>query len=47
MDLAAETSLGVVRTFVIEQQTPALVRFVLFTAGACGAFSRVLETMTG
>ncbi|MFP6762917.1 MAG: O-acetyl-ADP-ribose deacetylase [Planctomycetaceae bacterium] len=46
MDLAAETALEVVRNFVIEHQTPTLVRFVLFNAGACGAFMRVLEAMT-
>lgn len=46
MDLAAEDSLSAVRDFLLEQQKPALVRFVLFGEGAYGAFSRVLETMT-
>lgn len=46
MDLAAEHSLTTVRDFLVEQQKPALVRFVLFGAGAYGAFARVLESMT-
>lgn len=46
MDKAAETALGVVREFLTEHQQPRLVRFVLFGAGAFGAFSRVLESMT-
>lgn len=46
IDKAAETALGVVREFLTEHQQPRLVRFVLFSAGAYGAFSRVLESMT-
>ena len=46
MDLAAEHSLTTVRDFLIEHQKPAHVRFVLFGAGAYGAFARVLESMT-
>lgn len=42
-DLAAETSLGAVRDFLIAQGQPALVRFVLFSGGSFGAFARVLE----
>ena len=45
MDLAASSSLETVRLFLIEYQTPALVRFVLFGEGAYGAFARVLESM--
>ena len=45
MDLAAETALQTVRDFLVEQGKPALVRFVLFSEGAYGAFARVLETM--
>lgn len=46
MDLAAEHSLTTVRDFLVEHQKPARVRFVLFGAGAYGAFARVLESMT-
>ena len=46
MDLAAETSMSVVRRFLTENSRPELVRFVLFDAGAFGAYARVLETMT-
>lgn len=45
MDLAAETALRTVRDFLVEQGKPSLVRFVLFSEGAYGAFARVLETM--
>ena len=44
-DLAAETSLSTVRDFLLEHQKPSLVRFVLFSGGAFGAFARVLENM--
>ena len=46
MDLAAEHSLTTVRDFLGSNQKPSLVRFVLFDAGAFGAFARVLESMT-
>jgi O-acetyl-ADP-ribose deacetylase (regulator of RNase III) len=45
IDLAAEHSLAAVRDFLLREQRPKLVRFVLFDAGAYGAFARVLETM--
>lgn len=45
MDLAAERSLTTVRDFLLEQQHPDLVRFVLFDAGSFGAFARALEAM--
>lgn len=45
MDLAAATSLETVRQFLAEHQAPPLVRFVLFSEGAYGAFARVLESM--
>ena len=45
MDLAAETALAAVREFLEQQQQPELARFVLFDAGAYGAFARVLEGM--
>lgn len=44
-DLAAEDSLEAVRAFLVEHGRPQLVRFVLFDAGAYGAFARVLEGM--
>ena len=46
MDLAAEHSLATVRDFLGANQKPSQVRFVLFDAGAFGAFARVLESMT-
>jgi O-acetyl-ADP-ribose deacetylase (regulator of RNase III) len=46
VDLAAETSLGVARDFLLKAGRPSLVRFVLFDAGTYGAFARVLESMT-
>ena len=45
MDLAAERSLATVRKFLLEQQQPELVRFVLFDGGSFGAFARALEAM--
>lgn len=44
-DRAAEVALRVARDFLIEHKSPVLVRFVLFSAGAFGAFARVLESM--
>ncbi|MDA0284569.1 MAG: O-acetyl-ADP-ribose deacetylase [Planctomycetota bacterium] len=46
MDLAAEIALNVTRDFIVENNFPQLVRFVLFNDGASGAFARVLESMT-
>ena len=45
MDLAAERSLSAVREFLLEQQKPEVVRFVLFDGGSFGAFARALEAM--
>jgi O-acetyl-ADP-ribose deacetylase (regulator of RNase III) len=45
MDLAAERSLATARKFLLEQQQPELVRFVLFDGGSFGAFARALELM--
>ncbi|MFV0442735.1 MAG: O-acetyl-ADP-ribose deacetylase [Planctomycetaceae bacterium] len=45
MDLAAEQSLTVVRDFLLKSGRPSDVRFLLFDAGAYGAFSRVLDGM--
>ncbi|GAB4136926.1 MAG: O-acetyl-ADP-ribose deacetylase [Planctomycetaceae bacterium] len=45
VDLAAETSLTVMRDFLVEHQKPELVRLVLFDAGTYGAHARVLEAM--
>ncbi len=45
MDLAAERSLSAVREFLLKQQQPELVRFVLFDGGSFGAFARALEVM--
>jgi O-acetyl-ADP-ribose deacetylase (regulator of RNase III) len=45
MDLAAERSLSAVREFLLQNQQPELVRFVLFDGGSFGAFARALEAM--
>ncbi len=45
MDLAAERSLSAVREFLLVQQQPEVVRFVLFDGGSFGAFARTLEAM--
>ena len=45
IDLAAETALGTAHDFLVEHRRPSLVRFVLFSEGAFGAFARVLESM--
>ena len=42
-DLAAETSLAVVREFLLPLDRSLLVRFVLFDEGSYGAFARALE----
>lgn len=44
MDQAAEIALDAVRRFLVRDQKPPLVRFVLFGEGAFGAYSRVLES---
>ncbi len=46
IDLAAEVSLSTVRDHLFEEQRPDRVRFVLFDAGAYGAFARVLESFS-
>lgn len=45
MDLAAERSLMTAREFLLEQQRPEMIRFVLFDGGSFGAFARALEAM--
>ena len=45
IDLAAEHSLTEVADFLREHEKPQLVRFVLFGAGAFGAFSRAIEVI--
>lgn len=45
MDLAATDSLEVARDFILEHPHLEVMRFVLFTEGAYGAFCRVLESM--
>ncbi|MCH7989584.1 MAG: macro domain-containing protein [Planctomycetes bacterium] len=45
LDLAAETSLNVVRDFLLEYEQPKLVRFILFDGGAYGAYAQILENM--
>ena len=45
MDLAAERSLAAVREFLLQQQKPEVVRFVLFDGGTFGAFARALEAL--
>jgi O-acetyl-ADP-ribose deacetylase len=43
IDQAARIALGVVRDFLNEKGAPELIRFVLFTEGAYGAFAAALE----
>jgi len=45
MDLAAQTALASTREFLIARGRPAVVRFVLFSEGAYGAFARVIESL--
>ncbi len=45
MDLAAQNSLMTVAEFLREHEAPSLVKFVLFDAGAYGAFSYALENI--
>ena len=45
IDLASAVSLEVTRTFLVEQAQPEIARFVLFSDGHYGAYSRVLESM--
>ena len=46
IDQAADVSLRTAAEFLMEQRKPELVMFVLFDAGAYGAFARVLESMS-
>ena len=45
MDLAARTALGTTREFLTARGRPTLVRFVLFSEGAYGAFARTIESL--
>jgi O-acetyl-ADP-ribose deacetylase (regulator of RNase III) len=45
MDLAAETALNTIRDFLAARGRPSLVRFVLFSEGAYGAFARTIEAL--
>jgi len=45
IDLAAKSSLQAVREFLVARGRPAVVRFVLFSEGAYGAFARALDAM--
>jgi O-acetyl-ADP-ribose deacetylase (regulator of RNase III) len=46
VDRAAEESLTAVREFLGRHDRPELVRFVLFDAGAYGAYARALEAIS-
>jgi O-acetyl-ADP-ribose deacetylase (regulator of RNase III) len=46
MDLAARTAVSTAITFLRQHGRPELVRFILFDAGAYGAFSAALEELT-
>jgi O-acetyl-ADP-ribose deacetylase (regulator of RNase III) len=46
MDQAARVALGTAIEFLNERGQPALVRFVLFSEGAYGAFAAALEELT-
>jgi O-acetyl-ADP-ribose deacetylase (regulator of RNase III) len=46
IDQAADVSLKTVAQFLTDRGKPSLVQFILFDAGAYGAFARVLETMS-
>jgi O-acetyl-ADP-ribose deacetylase len=45
MDLAAQTALATARDFLSTRGRPPIVRFVLFSEGAYGAFARTIEAM--
>ena len=45
VDMATEASLSAVRDFLAEHGKPTHVRFVLFSEGHYGAFSRFLESL--
>ncbi len=47
IDLAARIALSTTIEFLNQQGRPELVRFVLFDAGAYGAFAAALEELTG
>jgi O-acetyl-ADP-ribose deacetylase (regulator of RNase III) len=46
IDLASRTALATVKEFLEKEGRPARVRFVLFDAGAYGAFARALESLS-
>ena len=46
IDQAARIALGTAIEFLAKRGAPALVRFVLFTEGAYGAFAAALEDLT-
>jgi O-acetyl-ADP-ribose deacetylase (regulator of RNase III) len=45
IDLAARIAIETTRDFLVRKQRPGLVRFVLFSEGAYGAFARVVESL--
>lgn len=45
IDLASRVALATIRDFLAEHNRPEMVRFVLFSAGAYGAFSAALEEL--
>jgi O-acetyl-ADP-ribose deacetylase len=45
IDLASRVALATVRDFLAQHNRPEVVRFVLFSAGAYGAFSAALEEL--
>ncbi|HEX4143665.1 MAG TPA: O-acetyl-ADP-ribose deacetylase [Pirellulales bacterium] len=46
VDLASRVCLSTIRDFLIEAKAPELVRLVLFSPGALGAFAAALEELT-
>jgi O-acetyl-ADP-ribose deacetylase len=46
VDLASRISLSTIRDFLLEAKAPELVRMVLFSAGALGAFAAALDELT-
>ncbi|MEX2121749.1 MAG: O-acetyl-ADP-ribose deacetylase [Pirellulales bacterium] len=45
IDQASRIALATARSFILEHDRPELVRFVLFTAGAYGAFAAALDEL--
>jgi O-acetyl-ADP-ribose deacetylase len=45
IDLASRVALATIRDFLAQHNRPEVVRFVLFSAGAYGAFSAALEEL--